>query len=83
MKLYRTCQEGLRELGIMWPPPLGSILLFWIRRFDVPQHLAFYVGEGKILHAWSEAGEVVEVNLGPYWQRRVYAIFDYPLARGV
>lgn len=54
----------------------GSILLFWIHRAHLPQHLAIVSEQGRIVHAWSDAGRVIETHVAD-WLPRVYARFDW------
>lgn len=56
---------------------VGSIIVFWIVRKKIPQHLGLWTGENTILHAWTDAGKLVESSFDLYWQERVYACFDY------
>lgn len=58
----------------------GSIYLFWIHREGLPQHLGMHVAPDLMIHAWSDAGAVVQSHLGPYWSARITGVFDF---RGV
>lgn len=55
----------------------GCILMFWIARPDLPQHLGIYTSHGRMIHAWSDAKRVTECYLGPYWTERHYATFEF------
>lgn len=53
----------------------GDILLF---RYDrQPQHVALATGPATMIHSFAPAGKVVETGIGPYWQRRLTAIYRF------
>lgn len=53
----------------------GDILLF---RFDKnPQHLAFYSGDGTIIHSYLSARKVVENQLDELWMERLVGCYRY------
>lgn len=53
----------------------GDILLF---RYDgQPQHVALATGSETMIHSFAPAGEVVETSLGPYWKRRLSAVYRF------
>jgi len=62
-----TRLDGLSE---MEP---GCLLLLWIVRPRLPQHLAIWTGEGTILHSWAEANKVCESSFDPYWESHVHS----------
>ena len=74
--LYNFVAEQTREIDRS-DVRVGSIMMFWIHRPELPQHLSIFTGDDRMIHAWSEAKAVVETYLGPYWGSRVYAAFDF------
>lgn len=57
----------------------GSVLLFWCYRPELPQHLAIRTGPSSMVHAWYDAGQVVETDFNG-WTDKVVGAFDF---RGV
>ncbi len=53
----------------------GTILLFWVFRPGLPQHLAIVTGPETILHAWYDAGAVVETPLTG-WHDKIVGAFE-------
>ena len=55
----------------------GNIVVFrW--RADCPaKHCAVMTDGGRMIHAQEGAG-VVEVTLGPWWERRIAGVFRFP-----
>lgn len=53
----------------------GDALLMRIIR--QPQHVALLTDVG-LLHAWLQAGAVVEHGLDPWWRRRIIAAYAFP-----
>lgn len=55
-------------------PERGDILVFsW--GGDEPQHLAVFVGEGQIVHAYSAARKCVQHGMDAAWRERITNIF--------
>lgn len=55
----------------------GDVLLFRLRP-DLPaKHCGFYVGDQRMVHAQERVG-TVETSLGPWWQKRLCASFQFP-----
>ena len=53
----------------------GDVLLF---RYDrQPQHVALATGAQTMIHAFAPAGNVVETDIGDYWQRRLVGIYRF------
>lgn len=76
----RSLINYVEKNGIQVPidqAAVGTVLVFWIHKRTRPQHMAIVAPHGKIIHAWYEAGEVVETHLGPYWDERTHAAYDY------
>lgn len=71
--------DGLREhlMEITDKEPLpGDVLALRWRSLWPASHLAFFAGDGAIIHAY-EGGRVVKTKLAP-WRRHVAAIFSFP-----
>lgn len=75
----RALRDGLRRLFIrtdeMQP---GDILLLKVRR--KPQHLAFYVGNNRMVHTYIAMGKVTESPLGngPHsWRRAIDSVWTW------
>lgn len=52
----------------------GDILL--LRIAHDPQHLAI-LGEGTLIHAWADAGQVCEHRLDARWEARIVAVYRF------
>lgn len=50
------------------------ILMSFMRE---PQHLALYLGNGKIIHAYQGAGKVVIHDLDSKWSNRIVSVFQF------
>ena len=74
-KFYEEVCLRMLEIPVSEIVP-GSAVMFWIRRPDKPQHIGLWTGAG-LLHAWFEAGKVLECSYGPYWKEREYAAFNF------
>lgn len=79
-RLYDFLRNQAPEISVEQVAP-GSIYLFWVHRPTVAQHFAIATEPGRMVHAWSEAERCCETNLGPYWESRIYAAFDFPAAK--
>lgn len=55
----------------------GDVLLLRIARD--PQHLAI-LGEGTLIHAWADAGQVCEHRLDARWEARIVAVYRFKVA---
>ena len=80
-KLFKTIAEHGRLLDASeYKPndiPKGCVILFWVEKRGRPRHMAISTGPDRMIHAWFEAGKVVETYLGPYWHQRIAAVFDW------
>jgi len=57
----------------------GDILLFWCnRKTRMPQHVAVYIGDNTIVHAYMPVGRVVEGPIGA-WSKRITHAFRIPM----
>lgn len=54
----------------------GTILLFWCYRPTLPQHLAMVSGPETMIHAWYDAGQVVECSLSG-WHDKIVGAFEF------
>jgi cell wall-associated NlpC family hydrolase len=55
----------------------GDILLM---AFDGanPHHVAMYVGNGEIVHAYAQARKVVKQTYSDHWKNKVVAVYRFP-----
>lgn len=77
LSLYVHCRQFGDELRLTQVQP-GTVLIFWVRHSDHPQHLGIWTGE-KVVHAKPSrdfVGCVTEDFLGGF-AKRVYAAFDF------
>lgn len=61
-------------------------VLYMQWRDDLPTHLAFFAafkGRPTIIHAWSEAGEVVEHGYVDPWPARLHSVWRLPFAEKI
>jgi cell wall-associated NlpC family hydrolase len=72
--LPHVARAGFRPLTICAAQP-GDVLVFRVLR--EPQHVALLTDCG-VLHAWLQAGAVVEHRLEPFWQSRMVGAFAFP-----
>lgn len=77
-----------RQMHIVWQRGMGDpldalqpadVLLF--RMPKLPRHVGLYAGvvggEPRFIHATSDAGRVVEVNLDAYWLRALRKVYRF------
>lgn len=57
-------------------PRPGDLLVFVLGKN--PQHVAIFLGNGRMVHSHSSAGKVVEHDYEATWQRRHVATFRLP-----
>lgn len=43
-----------------------------------PHHVAVYIGNGRIVHAYSRAEKVVNQSFGNYWKKKTVAFYRFP-----
>ncbi len=55
----------------------GDVLVFRLRGDTVAKHTAIVTDLGRMIHA-QEGVPVSEVNIGPWWCRRIAAAFSFP-----
>ncbi len=70
-------REGLRATfdQVAEPEP-GDVLLLKVS--NRPQHLAIYVGEGRMIHTYSKGpGAVVEVPMGQVWRDAIDSVWSW------
>lgn len=58
-------------------PQAGDVLLM---AFDgaEPHHVALYVGNGEIVHAYVQARKVVKQQYTDFWKSKVVAVYQFP-----
>lgn len=56
-------------------PQKGDILVF--RIFKEPQHMAIFIDDNRIIHAYENIGKVSEHNFTPAWRKRLLAVYSY------
>lgn len=57
----------------------GDVLLFRMRAGAIAKHMAILATPLTMIHA-TEGAEVAEVAYGPWWRRRVVAVFRFPMS---
>lgn len=55
----------------------GDVIIFRLRPGCVAKHAAILTGADRMIHA-QEGVPVCEVHLGPWWCRRIAAVFQFP-----
>lgn len=55
----------------------GTILMFWLARPRIQQHLGIVTEPGRFIHAWWDVGKVVEMDLDGIWLKRLDSIYDF------
>lgn len=74
--MLRVCHAYLRPLPLDCRDE-GTVLVFRMVKGAVAKHCGVVVPDNRMIHAQSGRG-VVEVTLGPYWDRRVAGAFAFP-----
>ncbi len=69
--------EGLgRHLTRVDDAAAGDVLVFRMRTNGVAKHAGVMSAPDAMVHAWERHG-VVETPLGPWWRRRLAAVFRF------
>jgi len=55
----------------------GDVVVFRLRANAVAKHTAIVSDPGRMIHA-QEGVPVAEVNIGPWWRRRIAGAFSFP-----
>ncbi len=55
----------------------GDIILFRFSPETLVKHCAILSGPDRMIHAW-QGQAVCETTLGPWWRRRLCAVFSFP-----
>jgi NlpC/P60 family putative phage cell wall peptidase len=55
----------------------GDVLVFRLRAGAVAKHAGIVSDLGRMIHA-QEGVPVAEVNIGPWWRRRIAGVFSFP-----
>ncbi len=74
--MLNGAQKHLTEIPIHTAKP-ADIAIFRFRPNTIAKHAAILMPENKMIHAM-ENTKVSEVNLGPWWKRRIAATFQFP-----
>lgn len=53
----------------------GDVLL--MRISDAPQHVAIYVGVGRMVHAYRAIGKVAEQRIDENWKHKIVAVYRF------
>ena len=69
--LLRFCEEQ----PISNEPQAGDIL--WLAPGNHPQHVAFYCGDGLMIHSHQGPGKVVETGYDLKWRKRLRGVFRW------
>lgn len=71
------CRELEKCLVSVREARLGRVVVFWIKRADLPTHAGILTDVGMI-HTYQSVGKVVEHVLDAKWRRRITRFFRYP-----
>jgi len=74
------CDRHLRRAKR--PLPAGVLLMSWFLRPGEEQHLAFYTGEGTIIHAHNAIGKCIEHEYDAKYVRLTRGLFVIPGVTG-
>lgn len=77
LRLLDALHKNLRPISLVEARE-GSVVWFWIARPTLGQHLGILTSDGRMIHAWEQAGKVIESSYGPYWRERELEAFDFP-----
>lgn len=55
----------------------GNVVIFRFRPRYPAKHLGIFVGQDRMVHAFEGHG-TAEVELAPWWRRRIAGVFDFP-----
>ncbi|MFO1169363.1 MAG: NlpC/P60 family protein [Hyphomicrobiaceae bacterium] len=55
----------------------GDVIVFRLRAEAVAKHVGVVSDLGRMIHA-QEGAPVAEVNIGPWWRRRIAGAFSFP-----
>lgn len=72
--------RGLERSGLVRGGPeiyLSSVLAFWIRDKENPQHVGIRTDRG-IIHTWESVGKCVEHGFSDFWAERVHSVWEFP-----
>lgn len=72
--MMEDCAANLRATEVTGP---GSVLVFWVLRPDMPQHMGILSHQDQFIHAYNACRQVMEIPLSDYWRKRLYATFDF------
>ena len=74
--------RGLEDAGLIRGSQIqtGSVIAFWIRHKDKPQHVGIKT-EDRMIHTWYSVGKCVEHEFDSFWQERVHSVWEFPWQR--
>lgn len=75
--LLDAAERHLQPISLSGPYPLGAVLIFRLRAQAMAKHCGILSDFNKMIHAF-ESGPVCEINLSPWWHRRIAAVFLFP-----
>lgn len=76
--LYDALRDRADEIALEDARP-GDVLLFWMRRPFLPQHVAVLVEPQRMVHAWTEFKRVKLSNVSGIFAERKFAAFRFRL----
>lgn len=53
----------------------GAVIVFSIKGYGA--HVAYYIGDDRIIHTWEATGGVTIERLGIHWKHRVLGIYKW------
>lgn len=74
--MLNGARRHLKEVDVAEAAP-GDVIIFRFRRGATAKHAGILSGDNRMIHAL-EGGEVTEAYLGPWWRRRIAAVFRFP-----
>lgn len=63
------------------PPEPGDVLIFRMRAGSVAKHAAILATPATMIHAMEDR-RAAEISYGPWWRRRLAAVFSFPRSIG-
>lgn len=75
VSLRKTLLQGTAKEKTFTDIKIGDIILF--RFLQNPQHLALYMPNNKIIHAYSTAEKVIMHDLDEKWKNKIVSVFEF------
>lgn len=73
--LREALLKGTAKEKLFTDIKIGDIIL--MRFLQNPQHLALYMPDNKIIHAYSTAGKVIIHDLDDKWKNKIVSVFEF------